>query len=267
MYTRLASIVLIAFVVLMPTAASAYTPVLGTITEVSSTSTKPTLTGTATRAGTTVRVVVRSEADKIVFKKDVRVREGEWRTKVSRTLKKGTYEVSLYAGKTSRESALLDTESLTVGAKTTTAAGKGTTLSVSSVPLLFGGTARANTSVPVAYVKVVNTSKKDSAIEGITLVQNGSAPTSVISEFATSDDKGGSRTTVDANFKGKSVFVPLVATLAPGQMRIFTVKAAVDADAFSNIGKQLMLDVASIQTGAKVTGTFPIRGTTWNLGF
>lgn len=267
MYTRLASALLIAFVVFLPTTASAYTPVLGTITPPTSTGTKPTLEGTATRAGTTVRVVVRSEADKIVFKKDVRVKEGEWYVRVSKRLKKGDYEVSLYAGKTSRDSALLDTENLTIGKKKTATVGAGTALSVSSVPLLFGGTARAYSSVPVAYVKVVNMSKKESAITGITLIQNGSAPTTVITGFATSDDKGGSRTTVDAKFKGKSVLVPLVATLAPGQMRIFTLKAMVGPEALSNIGTQLMLDVASVETGATLGGRLPLRGTTWTLGY
>ena len=269
-YTKLFGLSLIATLAIIPVGASAASA-SGSFDEeaFASVSTKPSLTGEAddTRY---VRVVVRTEAGKSVFKKDVRVKaDGEWKTKVTKRLKKGDYEVFLYAGKTSKRSALLDEATLTVGDTSGSSAGvgKGTTLSASMLPLLFGGTTRAGASVPVAYVKIVNTSSKESAIEGITLVQNGSAPVSVVTSFSTNDDKGGSRSTVNASWKGNTTFVPLSATFAPGQMRIFTVKATMGTDAMLNIGKQLALNVSGIGTGAELPKVFPIRGTTWTLGY
>lgn len=229
------------------------------------TSTKPTITGEAEDVKK-LRLVVRNDDEKIVFKKDVRVNDGEWKTRVSKRLKKGDYELALYAGKSTRGE-VLAASTLTIGDKKEKGVGSDTTLSVSSVPLLFGGTAMPGTSVPVAYVKVVNTSTKASAIEGFTLNQRGSAPTSVITGFATNDDKGGSRTTVNASFKGTKVYVPLAATLTPGQMRIFTIKAMVGSTAVAHLGQQLMLDVTSVESGATLRGTFPLVGTTWTLGY
>ena len=229
------------------------------------TTAKPTITGEAEDIQK-LRLVVRNDDGKIMYKRDVRVKEGEWKAKIAKSLKKGEYEIALYAGKSTRGDALATT-TLTLESKGKKSTAKGTTLSVSSVPLLFGGTARANTSVPVAYIKVVNTSTKESAIEGFTLNQRGSAPTSVITGFTTNDDKGGSRTTVAAPFKGTKVYVPLAATLAPGQMRIFTIKAMVGTDAVVNIGRQLMLDVVAVDSSATIKGVFPIVGTTWTLGY
>lgn len=247
---------LAAFVALTPLSALAAAGAIDDAS-LSTTSTKPSIAGTAEDIKA-VRLVVRNDDGKQVFKKDLRVRNEEWKTKVSKKLKDGEYEVSLYEGKTSRASALLDKETLTVGK-----AGGGT-LSASMVPLLTGGTARSFASVPVAYVKVANQGTATSSISGITLVQNGSAPTSVITTFATNDDKGGSRATVPAAFtKQKTVFVPLAATIPPGQMRIFTIKA--NLGTIANIGSQLKLDVASVAGASR--GTFPLRGTTWTLGY
>lgn len=235
--------------------------------ETVTTSAKPTLAGEADDIEK-LRLVLRNDDNKIVYKRDVRVKKDAWKAKIAKSLKKGEYEVFLYAGKSMRGEALATT-TLTLESKSKTQGtiGKGTALSVSSVPLLFGGTARANTSVPVAYIKVVNTSMKDSALEGFTLTQRGSAHPSVITGFATNDDKGGSRTSVAAPFKGKNVYVPLAATFAPGQMRIFTIKAMLGADVQTHIGQQLMLDVASVTSGAGIKGRFPIMGTTWTLGY
>ncbi|MEK7510773.1 MAG: Ig-like domain-containing protein [Patescibacteria group bacterium] len=266
--TRLTGIAFIAMLAIAPLSAFA-ADATGSFEEESfiTTSTKPTLTGDAEDTKY-VRVVVRNDDGKQMFKKDVRIKkDGEWKAKVSKKLKKGEYDLALYAGKTSKKSALLDEATLTVGkTEKSTNAGNGTTLSAASVPLLFGGTARANTSVPVAYIKLVNTSTKESAIEGFTLVQNGSAPTSLVTTFATNDDKSGSRAIVPASWRGNSAYVPLAATFAPGQMRIFTIKAGIGTT-YMNIGQQLKLDVASINTAAKLPSIFPIVGTTWTLGY
>ncbi|MBU1292808.1 hypothetical protein KJ819_01935 [Patescibacteria group bacterium] len=140
-------------------------------------------------------------------------------------------------------------------------------LSVSSIPLLTGGVAARGASVPVAYIKVENTSSEAALINGFTLVQNGSADTDVITSFATNDDKGGSRTTVTSDFDGNEVYVPLSAVMSPRSFRIFTLKSNLSSSASGEAGQTLMLDVDSIDTGADVYGAFPIRGTTWRLGF
>lgn len=145
-------------------------------------------------------------------------------------------------------------------------------VSVSSIPLLTGGAASLGASVPVSYIKVYNPSTEPALINGFTLVQNGSADTDVVIGFATNDDKGGSRATIGGTegtklFTDAEAFVPLKAVIGAGKFSIFTIKAQLSRVASGDIGKSLMLDVASIDTGAKVHGAFPIRGTTWTLNF
>ncbi|HEX2792744.1 MAG TPA: Ig-like domain-containing protein [Candidatus Paceibacterota bacterium] len=272
-----ATLIALSLFALAPLGALAAHPEADIDTEALTTSsTKPTLTGTAS-ATPYVRIRIESEKGKSVFTKSIRVdKDKEWKAKVSKKLAKGEYEVTVRAGKTSKGD-LLAEGVLAVGTTSSSpdsgasSAGKGTTLSVSSVPLLFGGSARVLSSVPVAYVKVMNASDKESAIDGITLVQNGSAPVSVVSSFSTSDDKGGSRAThavTASSFdKDRTVFVPLAATIPAGQFRIFTIKAWLGIDSLYKVGTQLKLDVASIGTGAKVVGTLPMAGTTWTLSY
>lgn len=149
---------------------------------------------------------------------------------------------------------------------------KGGAVSVSSIPLLTGGAATLNASVPVAYIKVLNTSAEPAAINGFTLKQNGTAGTDAIIGFATNDDKGGSRSTIGGQegvdlFKDGETFVPLKAVVGAGMFRIYTLKAQLSGRASGDVGKSLMLDVSSIDTGAAIRGNFPIRGTTWTLSF
>ncbi|HYD93572.1 MAG TPA: hypothetical protein VEB18_03945 [Candidatus Paceibacterota bacterium] len=226
---------------------------------------KVTLTGETD--ATKVRIVVENEDGKKVYtSRTIKVRDGEWRARISKNLKPGDYEVTLYddSGKKRVE---LDTATLTVTSKngSSKSSSKGGELAVSGVPLLMGGTANANTSVPVAYIKVTNKGKSDTSISGFNLVETGSAPDSVVTGFSTSDDKGGSRSTVSATFNKKGqAFVPLAATLAPGQFRIYTIKAVIGSN--TSFGSQLRINVAGIETGAKTTAAFPIIGTTFTLG-
>lgn len=142
-----------------------------------------------------------------------------------------------------------------------------TTLSASPVALLFGGTARAGGSVPVAYVKLANTGAQAATISGFDLAQNGSAPGSSVIGFTTSDDKGGSLSSVSGSFQNNRTFVPLAATINPGQFRIFTLKAQVAGNAGAYSGTQLKIDVTGVRSAGSVTGTFPMRGTTWTLAY
>ena len=231
---------------------------------------KPTIQGTAN--GTkTVRVIVRdSKTKKTVYtSKDIKVAKGTWRAKLPKALKDGAYSVELLASKDLKLNTLT-TGSFTVG---TVTAANASSFSVSSIPLLFGGTATAGSSVPVTYLKVANTSQTPSTMNGLTLKQYGSAPTGSVIGFTTSDDKGGSQSTLGGIegstpfAKDGTVFIPLKASFEPGQFRIFTVKAMVSRSAAASAGKNLMLDVQSIDTDGRVAGVFPVRGTTWTLSY
>ncbi|MES2931207.1 MAG: hypothetical protein V4682_00730 [Patescibacteria group bacterium] len=234
-------------------------------------SAKPTISGEATGAKS-VRLEIADEKGKTVFKsKTIRTKRGDWSVRVTKTLKDGSYDVTLFGDK-GAEINIIATGTLVVGEGSSTgnsASKKGGQLSVSALPLLSGGNAATGASVPVAYIKVSNPSNETAYIDGFTLKQNGSASTDSVVSFLTNDDKSGSRyTTAGTNlFKNGSAFVGLPATVAPGQVRIFTIKANLAANSNAYAGQTLMLDVASITSGAKLGGTFPIRGTTWTLTY
>ncbi len=149
---------------------------------------------------------------------------------------------------------------------------KGSSIVVSDIPLLSGGVATAGMSIPVTYVKVQNTSTAYAAIKGFTLTQNGTADTDSIIGFTTSDNQGGSRTTTggmegDVPFDGNEVYVPLETTLAPGEFRIYTLKAILTRASTGEQGRTIALNLSGVDTTARINGAFPIRGTTWTLGF
>ncbi len=219
--------------------------------------TKPTITGTAEDVAK-VRVLIEDAKGKRVWRSSaVRVRDDEWKARVTKTLKNGTYEISILDG-TSSKGKVLETGTLTIGKQAT-----GGSLTASMLPLLVGGNARVNGSVPVAYVRIGNPGKTATSVQGLALTQRGTADVKGVASFTTSDDKGGSRATHTASFKNGSAYVPLEATIAPGQTRIFTIKA--DLASTIDFGKTLQLEVASVDTGAKLTNMFPLRGVTWSL--
>jgi len=249
-----------------------------------STTTRPTLSGEISGASV-VRVLVENEKGKNVYKsKDIKAKGGEWKTKVSKLLTVGKYKVTLYSVQSGKQS-IVTTGTLTIlskkGTPTTSSSGtkkpttssaSGGTLSASPVPLLWGGNAAHGASIPVAYVKLINTGKTTTSIDGFRLIENGSAPDDVVIGFSVSDDKGGSRATIGGfegskQFNKGSAFVPLPATLAPGQLRIFTIKAILSRDSGIHFGKQLLIDVAGVEGKASTKGTFPMRGTTWTLTY
>lgn len=205
-----------------------------------------------------VRIVVRKD-DTVIWKsKATTVRKGIWKTSIKKSLKDGEYKVAVYRSSNLKKDPL-DEEILTIGTVKT----KGT-VSATPIPLLAGGMISRGDKAPVAYIQLVNTGESTTTLEGFTLTQNGTLDPKYVTSFKTSDDKGGSQTIVDTkinSFDGKSIFVPLKATLKPGQMRIFTLLAFIGKDA--PIGNQLKLDVASIKTDAAMQAKFPIRGVTW----
>ena len=233
-------------------------------------SAKPTISGEAMGAKS-VRLEILDENGKTAFKsKTIRTKRGDWSARVTKTLKDGSYDVTLFGDKGAEISAIA-TGTLVVGEGSSSTANssskKGGQLSVSALPLLSGGNAATGASVPVAYIKVSNPSKETAYIDGFTLKQNGSASTDSVVSFFTNDDKSGSRYTTSGNglFKNGSAFVGLPAEVASGQVRIFTIKASLSSMSNLYAGKTLMLDVASVTSGAKLSGSFPIQGTTWTL--
>lgn len=231
-----------------------------------STNTKPTLEGSADDLKS-VRLVVSSGSKEIV-KKTVKVKRGEWKQRVTKSLPTGTYEVKLLES-SKKNAKVLDTGTLTIskeGSVSTKASKSSGIVSVSSVPLFLTSTIAQGGSAPIAYLKVQNSGKEAVTIEGFDLKQMGSASADSVIGFVTSDDKGGSRATIGGTetskqFKKGVAFVPLAATIAPGQMRIFTVKAIMAKNAGTDLGKQLFIDVTGIRTNGIVKSGFPVRGT------
>ncbi len=246
----------------------------GSINESSliATTTRPVLSGSA--SGTkAVRLIIRKEGSTKTFYASaaIRVKNGTWKARITKKLPDATYEVRLSKNGSTK---LLEKDTLVID----TDGGKGesrstSVLSVSSIPLLSGGMTRGGASVPISYLKTVNTGKEPLVIKGFGLRQNGSAPTKSIIGLTVSDDapvsahgaSGGIEGSVP--FKDGVAFVTMETTIAPGAMRLFTIKAIMAADVSNHIGKQLMIDVASVSTNGSTRGSFPIRGTTWTIGY
>lgn len=239
----------------------------GSITaqSLTSSSAKPTISGTATGTKTVQIKIQKEDSNKTLFKsKVVKVKNGQWKIKVSKKLKDGVYDVVLYSSKNTN-SENISSGKLIIGDEKDTAPTSTTTLAVKSIPLLFGGTVKAGTSVPVSYLQITNTGKSKATLKGFWVKQNGSANTSSIASLITVDDLGGSKAESKAVFKNGSALAVNEAILLPGQMRLFTIKAVMNSNLSAYIGQKLMLDVVSVEATSKVSGMFPIRGTTWTI--
>ncbi|MES2059512.1 MAG: peptidoglycan-binding domain-containing protein [Patescibacteria group bacterium] len=143
------------------------------------------------------------------------------------------------------------------------------TLSVKLVPLLAGGVAHLGSSVPVAYLQVSNVGKQTATLNGFYLNQSGSLPTSAVIGFTALDDKGIQHGTVGgaegfATFVYGKAFAPASTVFAPGETKLFTIRATLSANA-SYIGGTLVLNILSVDTNVSQKGAFPIAGTTWTV--
>ncbi len=226
---------------------------------------KPMLLGTATGVKTVQVVVTKKGETKSVFTSKVaKVKSGKWSAKISKPLEDGTYTVKLLGPK-SADLNTITSETLTVGEA-------GTTITVSSIPLLMGGTARANMAAPVAYLQLRNTGSEAAKVNGFWLKQNGTASTNSIVGFSTIDEKGGSKAESDTSksstlFKNGLAFAPSAATIESGQTKLFTVKALMASNLSAYVGSNLMLDVTGVDVEGSVTSKFPLRGTTFVIGY
>ncbi len=145
-----------------------------------------------------------------------------------------------------------------------------TTIAIQSVPLLSGGVVHAGEWVPISYLQMTNVGSAGALLKGFKITQNGSAPTESIIGLSTVDDQGGSRGLAggvegSVLFENGVALAPTDAYFAPGQMRLFTVKARVRGDVSLVVGTELTLVVSAIETAAAVQGQFPIAGTTWTI--
>jgi hypothetical protein len=234
----------------------------------SATSKKPTLSGTAT--GTkTIQVIVKKEGSKKTFyKKEVRVRNDMWKVKISKNLPYGTYEVIVLSSKATSKKEIASGELVINSRKSVT--NSASTLSVNSVPLLFGGNTKANGSVPVSYLQITNNGKENTTLKGFWIKQNGSASTKSVVGFTSIDDKDVTQGSVmekegSTPFKNGLAYVPVNSIFLPGQMRLITVRAILAGNVYADIGKQLQLNVTGLDANSNTKGTFPMPGTTWTI--
>lgn len=206
-----------------------------------------------------VKIYVTKDGKKIYTSKDLKVKKGKWSTTMKKALPEGTYTVEIRGDKVGT---LLKT-SMTVGN-----VASGGSVSASLVPLLMGGTARAGEAAPVFYLKLVNIGKTPATITGVTMRQSGSAPTQAISHLTIIDEKGGSSGSSGTNaFKNGTARIPTNAVLAPGEMRLFTIRAVMAPSVIAYLGTQVALELTGVDAAGGVSGRFPIRGTTLTVGF
>lgn len=244
-------------------------------TSLTSASTKPTLSGTLVGVKSGEITIRKVGETKKAYTSRLAIHKGEWKEKISKKLTNGTYEVEISGGKD------VDIDTIVRGVLTIDTEGKkvvtpvmptaNTTLAVSPVPLLFGGTARAGAAVPVSYLQITNVGKEPALLKGFWIRQTGSASTQSVIGLSTVDDQGGSRGSVgglegSTPFVNGLAFAPTDAQFAPGQMRLFTVKTVLSNNVSAYFGQQLMMEVAGLDASAALQGLFPIRGTTWTIG-
>jgi len=221
----------------------------------------PTLTGNATGIKTlSLEIWDAQDTKKIYTRNSISVKKDDWKAKISKKLSDGAYTVHILTAGKDRQ--LLKTETLIIGDVPVSR----TQLIAEPVSLLTGGLLKAKSSVPVSYLHVVNTGKDVAHITGFTLTQHGNASTDVITGL-TVHDRGaiaGSSFPQRALFnREKEASVDTNIAIAPGESRVFTIKAQTAADMRPFLGTELKLDVTALETDASLKTQFPIRGTTW----
>jgi hypothetical protein len=180
---------------------------------------KPTIYGNA--EGTkTVRITIKKQGESKIFYKSqtIKVKNGSWKTKISKKLPDGIYEIELFDSKgIKRPSISFNTLNINVEKANSN-------FVVATIPLLTGGLARKNESIPISYLQITNTGKESETLKGFWVKQNGSASTKSIIGLSTIDDKGGSKHSTSV-IEGKSPFkdglalAPTDVVFAPGQMK------------------------------------------------
>lgn len=229
------------------------------------TSSKPTIYGNA--SGTkTVKITINKKGENKIFYRSqtIKVKNGIWKNKISKKLPDGIYKIELFDSKGTKNGSMA-TETLNINVEKVNS-----NFVVANIPLLTGGLAHKGESVPISYLQITNTGKEPETLKGFWIKQNGSASDKSIVGLSTVDDKEGSRNSTNvvegkSPFKDNLALAPTNVVFAPGQMKLFTIKAVLGNNISLDLGKQLKIDVVSIETDASVKGQFPITGTTWTI--
>lgn len=237
--------------------------------KLSTSSATPAISGTASGTDTLYVEVLDSTKRSVYTSKAISVKKGNWSTKITKKLKDGTYTLAIRAEK-SKGAEVLASETLTIGKSSTKKSGRsGSTVFVEAIPLLIGGQLKTGATVPVSYLQLINLGKDPLTVKGFTVQQHGSASTDVIASLTVIDDAGrviGSGQKGDVAFKNNKATVSADLTLAGGESRLVTIKVQATNDLMRHIGTQLKLDVTGVETNGSVSGSFPVRGTTWTIG-
>ena len=199
----------------------------------------------------------------------LRLHNGHFTTQVTNALPDGMYQV-IVEGYGSRNHVLIATSTLQVGT-TSAVSALAPTVVIVPVPLLLGGVAHPGVPVAVAYLQVINLGTATATLAGFTLTQTGTAPVSTVVGLTAITDNGVARGSVGTMvsgtpFTGLSVFVPLVATLAPKEMRLVTIKAVMNPVLAPYLGNTLTLRVTGVTGNLKPHAAFPLFGTVWTMG-
>lgn len=239
--------------------------------------TRPIISGTASGVSS-VRIVLAEEGSSTSsYDRTVRVSRGKWKTSSIRGLDAGTYTISVYAaGKNIQGSAapLLDSVTFRYGKESSRSSSRNTTtgtarskgsLFVSSIPLLAGGTTSSGQTIPVSYLQVQNSGTEPVTLSSIQLKQTGTLGAANVSALSVFDDQGfeRGRTGAGAPFRDAVGSVPVTLTIAPGEMRLLTIKASLSPQAVP--GLSLHLVVSDLTTAGTLRASLPLPGATWTI--
>lgn len=221
------------------------------------------LTGTSTAVSSIRVTITATSSSKVLFKSSkVSAKHDVWAVSSSKKLKDGTYNVYVNEdrnGKLTR-----------IGEGTLTVGIPPVTFRVAPIALLGGGVVHPGTTVPISYLQVTNQSSSTVALKGFWVREDGSAPAKTVIGLSSVDGTGTSRASIGgiegvSPFVNGSAYVPSAAVFAPGERKLFTLKAQLSSTSGSYANTALMLNVTGLDAAAKFNATFPIVGTTWVL--
>ncbi len=239
-------------------------------TSLTSQTSKPTITGKISGVKTIQLKIYKEGSTKAYFSSSVvKVKNGSWKTKILKKLPDGNYIVNVLGEKNMALNTIVSGK-IHIGSGVAGSGKSSAILVVESVPLLGGGTIQSGATAPVSYLQVINIGKEIAQVKGFWVKQNGSAPTESIIGLTIVDDTESARGSIGGTegavlFKNGSALVPIDASLLPGQMRLFTIKAVLTKNLTPYLGRELKIIVTSMDTTASVKSQFPIYGTTWTF--
>jgi len=208
---------------------------------------------------------------KVVYNSQYKtVKNGRWNIKLPTQLTDGEYLVTLRGDRKATYN-IIATSTLLLGNSEAAITGQPSTLVVQIVPLLLGSVAKGGQTVPVAYLQLTNIGTATATISGFNLKQNGNADTNSIVTLSAADDTGLFKSSIGSlvqpvTFVNNVATVPMIASIAPQDTRLFTLKATLLPGNVANVGKQMKLDVIGVLPAPLVRALYPLYGTTWTLG-